>query len=342
MFLDRFTTSGLPAPHRLSVFAAILILGSSTGAAQQAPASTSSGPTSSGPQIAGCPVFPPDNVWNVPIDKLPLDPPSKAYIASIGADVGLHPDFGADPGSGIPFTLTDSHVKPSKVTFDYSDESDPGTYPIPPNPNIEGGPNAPKDSDRHILLIEKDHCMLMELWSTKRLSDTSWTAGSGIKMDLNGYKLRPNGETSADAAGLPILPGLVRYDEVASGEIRHALRFTARKTLNGHIWPARHDASNINDRRYPPLGVRFRLRADFDIAGFSKTNQVILTALKRYGMFLADNGGAWFLSGAPDPRWNDDDLHKLIKVKGSDFEAVNETSLMSHPDSARVKPAANK
>ncbi|MGA1982173.1 MAG: hypothetical protein ABSG84_06845 [Acidobacteriaceae bacterium] len=331
MSLDRFTTSGLP------LFAAILILGSSIAAAQQPPASTSSGP-----QIAGCPIFPADNVWNVPIDKLPIDPPSKAYIASIGADLGLHPDFGADPANGIPFTLTDSHVKPSKVRFGYDTDSDPGTYPIPPNPPIEGGPNPPEDGDRHILLVDKDHCMLIELYAVKRLSDTTWEAGSGIKMDLNSDKLRPNGETSADAAGLPILPGLVRYDEVASGEIRHALRFTVPKTLNGHIWPARHDASNIDDRRFPPMGLRFRLRADFDISGFSKTNQVILTALKRYGMFLADNGSAWFLSGAPDPRWNDDDLHNLLQVKGSDFEAVNETSLMSNPDSARTNPTANK
>ncbi len=330
MFSDR---SGLPAPQ---IFVAILILSLST-AAQQPPAATPSGP-----QIAGCPVFPADNIWNAPIDKLPIDPRSQAYIASIGADVGLHPDFASDPGSGIPFTLTDSHVKPAKITFDYDSESDPGAYPIPPNPRIEGGPSAPQDSDHHILLIETDRCMLMELWGARRVSDTAWTAGSGIRMDLNSNKLRPNGETSADAAGLPVFPGLVRYDEVAAGEIRHALRFTALKTLNGHIWPARHDASHINDRRFPPLGVRFRLRADFDISGFSKTNQVILTALKRYGMFLADNGSNWFLSGVPDPRWDDDDLHKLNRVKGSDFEAVNETSLMANFDSARVKPPANK
>jgi hypothetical protein len=341
MPFDCFTTAKLQAVRSGIILGAIVVVGTSIAAAQQASAQTPALQTS-GPQIGGCPVFPADNVWNVPVDKLPVDPPSTAYIDTIGAGLGLHPDFASDRYSGIPFTLTDSHVTPAKVIFDRPDESDPGPYPIPPNPNIEGGPNASPDSDRHILLVETDRCILMELSSVTRVSDTVWKAYSGITMDLNGYKLRPDGETSADAAGLPMLPGLVRYDEVASGEIRHALRFTVPKTLNGHIWPARHDASSINDRRYPPMGLRFRLRADYDISGFSKTNQVILTALKRYGMFLADNGAAWFLSGAPDPRWNDDDLHQLTKVKGRDFEAVNETSLVSNRDSARVKSAVHK
>jgi hypothetical protein len=342
MFLDRFTASGLPAPHRLSVLAAILILGVSAGAAQQAPSQAPSGPTPSGPQIAGCPVFPADNVWNVPIDKLPLDPPSKVYIATIGADKPLHPDFASDPLSGIPFTIIDSHVPWVKITFDYAGESDLGAYPIPPNALIEGGANAPAGTDHHILLVDKDRCMLMEIWEAKRLSDTAWKGGSGIKMDLTGNALRADGATSADAAGLPILPGLVRYDEVASGEIRHALRFTVPKTQNGYIWPARHQASKISDPKYPPMGLRFRLRADYDISGFSKSNQVILTALKHYGMFLADNGAAWFLSGAPDPRWNDDDLHQLTKVKGSDFEVVDESNWQYLPDSGRVDPAVFK
>jgi hypothetical protein len=342
MYLHRFTTSGLPALHGVSVLAAILILGISTGAAQQAPASTSSGPTPSGPQIAGCPVFPADNVWNFPIDKLPLDPHSHDYVATIGADRGLHPDFGTNLNYDIPITLIDSHVKYIKVNFDYRDDSDLGSYPIPPSALIEGGPNAPADGDRHILLVDKDRCMLMELFGVIRQSDVAWKAGAGIKMDLTSNALRADGKTSGDAAGLPILPGLVRYDEVAAGEIRHALRFTAPKTQSAHIWPARHDASRITDPKYPPMGVRFRLRADFDISGFSKTNQVILTALKRYGMFLADNGGAWFLSGSPDPRWNDDDLHLLLNVKGSDWEAMDESDLQYLPDSGRVDPAENK
>ncbi len=316
-----------------AVIAAILCgaVGAPTVAGQEAPA------TQSGPQIAGCPLFPADNVWNVPIDKLPLDPRSKDYVATIGAALPLHPDFGVDPNSGIPFNIIDGNVKYVKVTFEYND-SDLGSYPIPPNAVIEGGPGAPGDTDRHILLVDKDRCMLAELWATQRQRDGTWKAGSGIKMDLNSNALRGEGKTSADAAGLPILPGLVRYDEVASGEIRHALRFTAPKTQQAYIWPARHFASSITNLKYPPMGVRFRLRANFDISGFSKTNQVILTALKRYGMFLADNGGAWFVSGTGDSRWNDDDLHNLTSVKGSDFEAVDESDWPFVTDSARVDP----
>jgi hypothetical protein len=182
--------------------------------------------------------------------------------------------------------------------------------------------------------------MLAELFAAERLPDNTWKAAAGIRMDLTSNGLRADSLTSGDAAGLPILPGLVRYDEVASGEIRHALRFTLPKTQKAHVWPARHDASNITDPKYPPLGERFRLRADFDISGFSKTNQVILTALKRYGMFLADNGSAWFVSGVPDPRWNDDDLHNLQHAKGSDFEAVDESDWQYLGASGRVDPVS--
>jgi hypothetical protein len=308
----------------------MLMATASAGLAQQAPA------PASGPQIAGCPIFPADNVWNVPIDKLPLDPRSKDYVDSIGVDKGLHPDFGPGADAGYTINITDAHAPWVKVHFDYGDESDPGSYPLPPNVVVEGG------EDHHVFLIDKNRCLLVELWEAKRVSSTVWTAGSGIKMDLTGNGLRPDGKTSADAAGLPIVPGLVRYDEIAAGEIRHALRFTVPKTQSEHIWPARHDASRITDRRYPPMGVRFRLRADCDISGFSKTNQVILTALKRYGMFLADNGGPWFLSGLSDPHWNDDDLHQLTNIKGSDFEAVDESNWEYLPDSGRVDPAERK
>jgi hypothetical protein len=294
-----------------------------------------------GPQLAGCPVFPADNVWNTPIDKLAVDPHSKDYVASIGGDRGLHPDFGADPGNGIPITVINARTKYIKIDFDY-DDSDSGSYPIPPNALVEGGPNAGPDSDRHVILVDKDRCMLAELWAAHRQSETYWKAGSGIKMDLTDNALREDGKTSADAAGLPVLPGLVRYEEVASGEIRHALRFTVPKTQKAYVWPARHAASKIADPKFPPMGERFRLRADFDISGYSKTNQVILTALKRYGMFLADNGGPWFFSGTPDSHWDDDDLHKLNGVKGSDFEAVNESDWQFLANSGRVDPVALK
>jgi hypothetical protein len=337
MSLHRFAESEFQPFRYQAVLAAIMAIGISTVAAQQAPA-----PTSRGPHIAGCPVFPADNVWNATIDKLPLDPHSADYVAAIGADKGLHPDFASDLNSGIPFNIIDAHVKYIKVTFEYAGESDLGNYPIPPNPIIEGGPNPSPDSDRHILLVDKDRCMLMEVGAVTRLSATAWKAGAGIKMDLTGNGLRADGNTSADAAGLPVLPGLVRYDEVAAGEIRHALRFTVLKSQQAHVWPARHDASRSTNPKLPPMGARFRLRADFDISGFSKPNQVILTALKRYGMFLADNGADWFLSGAPDARWNDDDLHLLGNVKGSDFEVVDESDWQYLPDSARIDPTEHK
>lgn len=310
---------------------------SSTVTAQEAKPSSKSS-RKSGPQIFGCPVFPIDNVWNVPIDKLPKDPHSSNYVNTIGAEIHMHPDFGADPNNGIPITLIDHNVKSVKVTFEYRDDSDLGNYPIPPNALIEGGSAAKADDDRHVILVDKDRCMLLELYSAQLQPDNSWKAGSGIKMDLTDNALREDTKTSADAAGLPILPGLVRYDEVDEGEIRHALRFTVPKTQRAYVWPARHFASKVTDTKYPPLGVRFRLRADFDISHFSKTNQVILTALKRYGMILADNGSPWYVIGTPDPRWNDIDLHELQNVKGKDFEAVDESDWQFMANSARVDP----
>jgi hypothetical protein len=295
-----------------------------------------------GPQIAGCDLFPGDNVWNIPIDHLPLDPNSDAYVATIGADDYAHADFGSGdwpPGSGSPIGIPFVDVPGTQplvdVAFDYDDESDPGPYPIPPDAPIEGGPQS--DGDRHVLILDRDACLLYELYYAWPQPDGSWQAGSGAIFDLNAHALRPAGWTSADAAGLPILPGLVRYDEVASGEIRHALRFTAPQTRRAYVWPARHYASNLTGSQYPPMGQRFRLKADFDLSGFSPHVQVILQALKTYGMFLADNGSAWFLSGVPDERWDNDILHELHDVPGSAFEAVDESSLMIDPDSGQVQ-----
>ncbi|MBS1815506.1 MAG: hypothetical protein JSS87_11570 [Acidobacteria bacterium] len=292
----------------------------------------------SGPTLAGCPVFPADNVWNTPVDKLPKDVKSDVYLGTMGNMHKLHPDFGADLRSGIPFSIIPAGTRPVRVEFEYRDDSDLGDYPIPSNALIEGGSSS--DGDRHIILIDQQRCMLYELFNAHPQPDGTWKAGSGIKMDLTSNALRADGKTSADAAGLAILPGLVRYDEVASGEIRHALRFTVPKTQAAHIWPATHQASRIKDTEFPPMGLRLRLRADFDVSGYSKTNQVILNALKRYGMILADNGGPFFISGAPDTRWSDDDLHKLTNVKGEDFEVVNESDLQMMGDSGRVDPRA--
>ncbi len=293
------------------------------------------------PIIVGCPVFPPDNIWNTPIDTLPLDPNSDLYISTIGSDSTLHPDFGSGdwpPGSGspigIPYTDVPESQPPVEVTFEYDDESDPGPYPIPPDAPIEGGPES--DGDRHVLVLERDNCVLYEMYYAWPQPDGSWDAGSGAVFDLSSHLLRPDGWTSGDAAGLPILPGLVRYDEVAEGEIRHAIRFTAPQTRNEHVWPARHDASSHSGDQYPPMGQRFRLQADFDISSFSPQVQVILQAFKTYGLILADNGSAWYISGVPDERWDNDVLRELGNVPGSAFEAVDVSSLMVDPDSGQA------
>lgn len=287
------------------------------------------------PQVGRCEVFPPDNVWNTPIDGLRKDPQSDAYIRSIGPLDKLHPDFGSNPRGGIPYSDVPPNTPPATISFGYAEESDPGPYPIPYNAPVEGGPDA--TGDRHILLVDQQHCILYEIFDAELKPNGTWETGSGARYDLASNHLRPQNVGSADAAGLPILPGLVRYDEVASGAIHHALRFTIPHTRGAFVWPARHKASRIMDPDVAPMGERFRLRADYDITRFSRADRVILTALKRYGMFLADNGGAMFLSGAPDKRWDDADLHQLSKVAAEDFEAVDESQWES--DSARVDPA---
>ena len=281
-------------------------------------------PTASpAPTIAGCQLFPPDNPWNTDISALPVHPNSAAFVASIGADRPLHPDFGTEwqgAPNGIPYVVVRGDQPRVPVTFEYADQSDPGPYPIPDDAPIEGGPQS--DGDRHILVIDADNCTLYELFHSYKSAD-GWEAGSGAIFDLTSNKLRPMGWTSCDAAGLPIFPGLARYDEVAAGSIDHALRFTVHRSQRGYILPATHFASRSDDPSRPPMGLRFRLNADYDISGFPPQAKTILTALKRYGMIVADNGGDWFISGTPDPRWNDDDLNTLKRVKGSDFEAVD-------------------
>ncbi len=292
------------------------------------------------PSISGCPLFPADNVWNTRIDTMAVDSNSAAYVATIGASTGLHPDFGSglwDGGPiGIPYNVVPGTQPRVAITFDYADESDPGPYPIPPNPQIEGGSQS--TGDRHVLVLDPDNAILYETWSTYPNADGSWRAGSGAIFNLRSNDLRPRGWTSADAAGLPVLPGLLRYDEVASGEITHALRFTVPQTRKAYVWPAQHYASSLTDAKYPPMGQRFRLRASFDISGFSPHTQVILRALKIYGMILADNGSAWYISGVPDSRWNNDILASELRlVKGTDFEAIDESPLMVSPDSGQVR-----
>lgn len=304
-------------------------------------------------KIAGCPVFPANNVWNTRIDTLPVDASSDAYIAAEGgAGAALHPDFGATYNgapNGIPFVVVPETQPPVPIQFtDYGDESDPGPYPIPANAPIEGGPDG--SGDRHVLVLQRGTCNLYEMFSSYPQKDGSWQAASGAIFHLkkNG-PLRPAGWTSADAAGLPIFPGLVRYKEVqqalaGDSVIHHALRFTVPYTRQQYLWPARHWASRSNNSNYPPMGQRFRLKADVNIDVYpgtqipvSSINKVILRTLKEYGMFVADNGGSFFLSGAPNARWNDDDLHQLTYYNAADFEAVDESGLMVNPDSGRAR-----
>ena len=292
------------------------------------------------PLISGCPVLPADNIWNTPVDTMPVAANSDAMIDSIGRNTNLYPDFGSgtwDGGPiGIPFDLVDSSQPLVNVSFDYADESDPGPYPIPPDASIEGGPDS--DGDRHILLLNTDTCFLYELYYAWPEQNGSWSAGSGAIYDLNSNDLRPEGWTSADAAGLPILPGLIRYDEVAAGAVNHAIRFTVAQSRRAYVWPARHYASSLTGSQYPPMGQRFRLKGDVDISGFSPQMQVILQAMKKYGIIVADNGSDWFISGAPDERWDNDMLHEMKQLTGNDFEAVDVSSLMVDKDSGQVQP----
>jgi hypothetical protein len=265
----------------------------------------------------GCPMFPSNNVWNRDISSLPVASNSAAMVNAIGRTSHLHPDFDAI-GDGIPYNLVDRTTPAYTVRFDYADESDAGPYPIPANPSIEAG------SDRHMLLLDKGGCRLYELYDVRK-SGSTWYAGSGAIWNLRSNALRPDGWTSAEAAGLPILPGLVLYSEVQAGAIKHAIRFTASATC-GYIYPARHltaaPCSNL-----PPMGLRVRLKASVDISGFGPQARVVLTALKQYGLILADNGSPWYIGGEPNAAWNDSQLHLLQGLTGDDFEVVDTSAL---------------
>jgi len=289
------------------------------------------------PVVGNCTVFPADNIWNTRIDQLPVSPSSSTWVNTIGPTKPLHPDFGSglyngEP-MGIPYVTVPGTQTKYPATFTYADESDPGPYAVPLNAPIEGG--SASTGDRHAIAVDTDNCILYELYAAYPQA-TSWQAGSGAIFNLESDALRPATWTSADAAGLPIFPGLVRYDEIVTGAIHHAIRFTVPQTQKAYVWPARHYASSLTGAQYPPMGARFRLKASFDISGFSATNQIILTALKQYGMMLADNGSSWYISGATDSRWNNDDLHALTTLTGADFEAVDVSPLMVDPNSGQA------
>lgn len=282
------------------------------------------------PKAPKCSILPKSNHFNKRVDKLPVASNSSTMIASIGLDDNVHADFGSgtyDGGPiGIPYTVVKRSQKKVPLSFDYADESDRGKYPIPPKAPIEGGANA--DGDRHVLVVDRDRCKLYELYDAHPSGGgATWHAGSGAVFNLKSNKLRPKGWTSADAAGLPILPGLARYYEVKCGSINHALRFTARETRRAFVYPARHFASSSDDPSLPPMGLRIRLKAGADLSGLGRQARVVARALKRYGALLADNGSPWYFSGAPDKRWNNEDLHTLDRLKGSDFEVVDTSGL---------------
>jgi hypothetical protein len=275
-----------------------------------------------GTTLAGCPVFPADNPWNTDISQAPLRAGSAATIARLPGN--LHPDFGGGGQYGIPYVVVPADQPPVPVTFTaYGSQSEPGPYPIPINAPIEGG------SDAHVLALQQGTCLLYELFAAHP-SGGGWAAGSGARFDLRSNALRPDGWTSADAAGLPILPGLVKYDEVASGQITHAMRVTFSETYAGYIHPATHQASSQTDPALPPMGLRLRLNAGFDTSGFTGGARVILEAMKRYGVIVADNGSNWFFTGAADPRWDDDNLNQLKQVPGSAFEVVDTGPVISN------------
>jgi hypothetical protein len=295
----------------LAVFAVVLFLA--------APASAAPVPL---PDAPGCPLFPETNVWNKPVGQLPLRSNSRKVVRAIGARLPVHADFGAGLWEGapigIPTTVVDSSQAASVVDFNYDHESDAGPYPIPNGVAIEGGDES--DGDRHAIIVDSASCTLYELFA---LYPSPWSAGSGAIWSLTSNALRPRGWTSADAAGLPILPGLVRYEEVAAGHIDHAIRFTVSRSKRDYVYPARHFASSLTSKSLPPMGLRLRLRANYPVSGFPYQARVVLKALKRYGMIFADNCSSWYLTGAPNPGWDNDQLHTLGKVKGSDFRVVD-------------------
>ncbi len=293
------------------------------------------------PEAPGCPLLPADSYWYADVRDLPVHASSAAWVDAVGTTATMHPDFGSgtfDGGPiGIPYTVVDASTPLVPVAFTYAEESDPGPYPIPDDALVECGPDA--DGDRHVLLVDADACVLHELFDARPDGAGGWTAGSGARFPLDSHAMRPADHTSADAAGLPILPGLVRYDEVAAGVVGHAIRITAPRTDRQWIWPARHQAGAADDPSLPPMGAWFRLSAAIDPADFPAQARPIVVALQTHGAILADHGSSWFISGVPDPRWDDDALRSLRDIPGSAFEVVDTSSLVQDPDSGQVAGA---
>ncbi len=285
-----------------------------------------------------CQVFPADNVWHADIRHLPVDKHSSAWIRTIGKHDDLHPDFGPSYGAqsvpyGIPITYVNGSHRRVHVRFQYSSESDHVRYPLGPDTKIEGGRNA--SGDRHAIVVDRGNCRLYETFDTRHASH-GWTAGSGATWSLNSNKLRPAGWTSADAAGLPILPGLLRLDEVKKGYVDHAIRFTAPVIATRYVWPARHEAGSTGSRTAPPMGARFRLKASFSLKRFGRDAKVVLRAMKTYGLILADNGSPWYFQGEAVRHWPITMIEQLKTVPAHAFQAVDESSLRVSPDSGKA------
>ncbi len=289
--------------------------------------------------VAGCPVFPADNYWHADIRALPVHRRSAKWLSHMSTEVRLHPDFGPSygdgPNYGIPVTVVGGDHPRVRVRFDYASESDAVRYPLGKDTRIEGGRDS--DGDRHAIVVDRTRCRLFETWATRE-SRGRWYAGSGAVWALGSNKLRPNGWTSADAAGLPILPGLLRWREVKAGRVDHAIRFTTPRTSNHHLWPARHHAGQTDSWSYPPMGARFRLSASYPTRGYSKHAKAVLVAMKRYGLVLADNGSPWFFQGERNANWPATLVEELKRIPASAFVAVDASSLKVSPGSAKVTP----
>jgi hypothetical protein len=304
--------------RRIIISIAALVVTAAALPRSSPPASAASPPT-----IGGCPVFPANNPWNTAISARPVHANSSRIIATINASGGrfLHADFGGNGEYGIPFVTVSRNARPWTIRYTaYGDESDPGPFPVPSNAPVEGG--ASSDGDRHVIVVQRGECRLYELYRAF-FRNNRWEADSGATWNLRTNQLRPRGWTSADAAGLPILPGLARCDEVQAGSVDHALRVTFSQTRKGYVSPARHFASSRTSSAYPAMGMRLRLKSSYDISGFHGQSRVLLTAMRRYGLMVADNGSNWYITGAAQSCWDDDDLNQLKRVPGSAFEVVD-------------------
>lgn len=325
----------------VSALAAASLLSGPAGSRTKAPAATLV-PVAAARQAAPCETSLPDSFWRAPVDTLPVHPASAEYVASIGSAEPLHPDFGSGLVEGEPFGIpitttdtTDTTVPESKVALDYADESDASGYRIPQDARIENGPESV--GDRHVVVWDRALCKSYELWNAKPQGGDAWHAGSGAVFDLRSHALRPDGWTSADAAGLAVLPGLVRYDEAAAGRVDHAIRMTVPRSDQSYVWPARHEAGSAADASLPPMGLRMRLKSSVDTSALAPQAKAVAEALKKYGAIVADNGSPWYITGEENSGWDNEQLAGLKAFKGSDFEAVDASGLQRSPDSGAVR-----